>query len=237
MSDHVFVKYNGRPLGQGESTRHVQEYFKRYGLVITVTTLRSILEYAYKDAAAAGVISERARTSLTLSQGHSVRTAAEYYCPAAADAVVKAVQDVDAFDAVCASLDLSGDSRGDDDGALDIDSRVRNVKARTDTHSGLLEVSACFGVAYTGKNKSASGQRFEWTKSELNWITAWFTKTYAEIPAGGSMKIPNRYSACLQALHQEAPEVKAMFHPHHVANSDRFKNGAQKVERMLGYTS
>ena len=233
VSDRVFVKFNGRPLLQSECTRHVQEFFKRYGLVITVTTLRSILETAYKDAAAAGVISERARTSLTLSQGHSERTAEEYYLPgpAGADAIVKAVEDVDAFDALCASLDVNEESR--DDASCSIESRIRNVKARTDTHIGLLDVNVCFGVAYSGKNKSANGQRFEWTEDELSWITAWFAKAYAELPLG-TTHIPNRYAACLNDLHQASPEVKAMFHPHHVANSDRFKNGAQKVERRMG---
>jgi hypothetical protein len=230
-SNRVFLKYNGMPLQPNDCTRHVQEWFKRYGLVITVKTLRSILEESYKDAAATGVITERARTSLTLSQGHSERTAKQFYLPGpeAADAIIKAVEDVDAFDAICSSFD----SYSPDDIPLDIESRVRNVKARTDTHSGLLDMSACFGVAYSGKTNSAHGQRFVWTEGELGWINEWFVKAYAEMPPG-SRNIPNRYAACLHDLHQASPEVKAMFHPHHVANSDRFKNGAQKVERMIG---
>ena len=227
-SDRVFVKYNGMPLQHNETTRHVQEYFKRYGLVLNVTTLRSVLEESYLVAETDGLISERARASLTLSQGHSERTAEEYYLlgKPAARSITKGVADADAFEAICASADLLLEPL---EMPPDIDSRVRNVRARTDTYAGVLEASSCFGLAYTGKATNG-GKRYEWTLEELKWIEGWY------VMQGADIKL-NRYSSCLRDLHQEVPSVKALFHPHHVESSDRFKNGAMKVERLLGFVS
>jgi hypothetical protein len=46
--------------------------------------------------------------------------------------------------------------------------------------------------------------------------------------------ILNRYSACLQAIREAPLNIRAIFHPNHVLNSDRLKTGAQRAERLLG---
>jgi hypothetical protein len=49
----------------------------------------------------------------------------------------------------------------------------------------------------------------------------------------GPDNTPNRYAACLQDLREAPRHIKAVFHPHHVFNSDRLKTGAQRVEHEL----
>lgn len=75
-----------------------------------------------------------------------------------------------------------------------------------------------FGIAR--KDLEKDRKRFEWIPEELNYL-----QHYIESIEKDSDK-KNRYSACLNHLRTEAsPDVKKYFHPHHVANSDRLKNG------------
>lgn len=75
-----------------------------------------------------------------------------------------------------------------------------------------------FGIAR--KDLEKDRKRFEWIPEELNYL-----QHYIESIEKDSDK-KNRYSTCLNHLRTEAsPDVKKYFHPHHVANSDRLKNG------------
>lgn len=74
-----------------------------------------------------------------------------------------------------------------------------------------------FGIARNDIEKK--GKRFDWIPEELDYLVL-----YIQTIEGDTTK--NRYSNCLNHLRTEAsPEIKSFFHPHHVANSDRLKNG------------
>lgn len=82
-----------------------------------------------------------------------------------------------------------------------------------------------FGTAR--KDIEKEGKRFEWIKEELDYLVH-----YIETIESDSI---NRYANCLNHLRTEAPiEVKKYFHPHHVANSDRLKNGYNAARKLRG---
>ena len=74
-----------------------------------------------------------------------------------------------------------------------------------------------FGIARNDLDKKA--KRFEWIKEELDYLVF-----YIQTIEGETTK--NRYANCLNHLKTEASaDIKKYFHPHHVASSDRLKNG------------
>lgn len=75
-----------------------------------------------------------------------------------------------------------------------------------------------FGVAR--KDLEKDKKRFEWIQEELNYLQHYVQYIEKECDK------KNRFAACLNHLRTEAsPDVKKYFHPHHIANSDRLKNG------------
>ena len=217
--ERVFMNYAGKPLSTNDASRHVHKWFLRYGLVINVTILRKVLEASYAEAEAKEVISRDAHESLTKSQGHSAQTAKTYYDivgKEAAMGIVAALDNTAHYEAVCASLAPHLDSAGD------LSSRVDTIVSRHSSHEGLLDWNS-FGDSYTGKH-NALCTRYEWTIEEIGWLRVWF-RLHPDTP--------NRYAACLQDLREAPRDIKAIFHPHHVFNSDRLKTGAQRAEREL----
>lgn len=74
-----------------------------------------------------------------------------------------------------------------------------------------------FGVAR--KDLDKVGKRFDWIEEELDYLVLYIQTIESETTK-------NKYSNCLHHLRNEATaEVKQYFHPHHVASSDRLKNG------------
>jgi hypothetical protein len=80
-----------------------------------------------------------------------------------------------------------------------------------------------FGIAR--KDLEKDRKRFEWIPEELNYLQHYIESIEKEVDK------KNRYSACLNHLRSEAsPDIKKYFHPHHVANSDRLKNGFKSIK-------
>ena len=83
-----------------------------------------------------------------------------------------------------------------------------------------------FGLARKDIEKDA--KRFDWIEEELNYLEHYIL----DIEADSDKK--NRFAVCLQHIRTEAPsEVKQYFHPHHLANSDRLKNGYNAAMKRL----
>ncbi len=75
-----------------------------------------------------------------------------------------------------------------------------------------------FGTAR--KDREKDSQRFEWISEELDYL-----EYYIEFIEEEHSK-KNKYAICLNHLRTEASnDIKKYFHPHHVVNSDRLKNG------------
>jgi hypothetical protein len=213
----LFINFRGNPISDNEISKHVHCFFLRYGLVINVTTLRKVLESAYAEAEANDLIDADARYKLTKAQGHTDETAQQYYVVGAkaAESVIDAVKNRDAFRSVVNALNMEDE--------VDIASRVETVQRRQSVFEGALDNST-FGDNWHGEI-TAGGTRFQWTEAELGWLEEWFL----HMPLG----TPNRYSACLHDIYIAPKAVKAIFHPHHVLNSDRLKTGAQRVEARI----
>jgi hypothetical protein len=213
----VFINYRGNPVSDGEVSKHVGRWFRRYGLFINVTTLRKVLESSYAEAEANDVIDADTRSNLTRAQGHSDETAQQYYIVGAkaAKSVMDAVKNVESFDTVVTALAM-------DD--IDIPDRVDAIRQRQSVYEGVLD-SSTFGAEWYGK-VTCGGRRYEWTESELGWLEVWFRHIMP-------LDQPNRYAACLHAIHTAPKDEKAIFHPHHVYNSDRLKSGAQRAEERI----
>lgn len=82
-----------------------------------------------------------------------------------------------------------------------------------------------FGVAREDIHKE--GKRFDWIDEELDYLV-FYIKTIE------SDEKKNKYSNCLTHLRNEATvEVKQYFHPHHVASSDRLKNGYNTAMKRI----
>ena len=83
-----------------------------------------------------------------------------------------------------------------------------------------------FGVARKDLDKDR--KRFEWIQEEINYLQHYIQC----IEKDADLK--NRFSACLNHLRTEAStDVKKYFHPHHVVNSDRLKNGFNTALKKL----
>lgn len=81
-----------------------------------------------------------------------------------------------------------------------------------------------FGLAR--KDLDKGGKRFEWLKEEIDYLVYYIQTIESETT--------NRYANCLNHLRTEAStEVKKYFHPHHVVNSDRLKNGFNVALKKL----
>ena len=62
-------------------------------------------------------------------------------------------------------------------------------------------------------------KRYDWIDEEINFLIDYISTIECDTSK-------NRYAACLHYLKTEADaEIRKYFHPHHVANSDRLKNG------------
>lgn len=82
-----------------------------------------------------------------------------------------------------------------------------------------------FGIAR--KDIEKEGKRFEWIDEELDYLV-FYIKTIE------SDEKKNKYSKCLTHLRNEATaEVKQYFHPHHIASSDRLKNGYNTAMKRI----
>jgi hypothetical protein len=46
----IFLSYSGNAISNNDIGRHVQKWFQRYGLVITITRIRKVLEASYSEA-------------------------------------------------------------------------------------------------------------------------------------------------------------------------------------------
>jgi hypothetical protein len=80
--------------------------------------------------------------------------------------------------------------------------------------------SRVFGMARTdiGEKK----KKFDWIDEEIDYLVEYIQKIAPTLP--GAEK--NRYATCLSFLKASAPdEAIQFFHPHHLRNSDRLKNG------------
>jgi hypothetical protein len=80
--------------------------------------------------------------------------------------------------------------------------------------------SRVFGMARTdiGEKK----KKFDWIDEEINYLVEYIQNIAPSLP--GAEK--NRYATCLSFLKTSAPdEAIQFFHPHHLRNSDRLKNG------------
>ncbi len=74
-----------------------------------------------------------------------------------------------------------------------------------------------FGLARDDLEKPS--KKYKWIKEEIDYLIHYIQTIECDISG-------NRYANCLNHLRTEASaEVKKYFHPHHVYNSDRLKNG------------
>jgi hypothetical protein len=72
-----------------------------------------------------------------------------------------------------------------------------------------------FGIARKDIDKTA--KRYEWIQEEIDYLVYYIESIETEKT--------NRFANCLNLRTEASAEVKQYFHPHHVANSDRLKNG------------
>lgn len=73
-----------------------------------------------------------------------------------------------------------------------------------------------FGIAR--KDINITAKKYPWISEEINYLVFYIETIESDQT--------NRFANCLTHIRTEAPlEVKQYFHPHHVANSDRLKNG------------
>jgi hypothetical protein len=87
--------------------------------------------------------------------------------------------------------------------------------------------SKSFGSARSDIHKN--GKKFQWISEEIDYLENYIL-SIEETQAG------NRIAVCLNHLRYEAsPDVQKFFHPFHLANSDRLKNGFNvAIERVRG---
>jgi hypothetical protein len=75
-----------------------------------------------------------------------------------------------------------------------------------------------FGLARKDLEKEA--KRYEWLEEEINYLEHYII----HVERAGDKR--NRFANCLNHIRTEtSADIKKYFHPHHVANSDRLKNG------------
>jgi hypothetical protein len=80
--------------------------------------------------------------------------------------------------------------------------------------------SRVFGMARI--DISEKKKKFDWIDEEINYLVEYIQNIAPTLP--GTEK--NRYATCLSFLKTSAPdEAIQYFHPHHLKNSDRLKNG------------
>jgi len=73
-------------------------------------------------------------------------------------------------------------------------------------------------------------KKFEWLQEEIDYLAVYIQQIAPNIP--GASK--NQYATCLSFLKESAPaEAIQFFHPHHLQNSDRLKNGYLRALQMI----
>jgi hypothetical protein len=83
-----------------------------------------------------------------------------------------------------------------------------------------------FGTARKDLDKDS--KRFEWIKEELDYLEYYIENIEED------HENKYKFAKCLNHLRTEAStEIKKFFHPHHVANSDRLKNGYHAAVKRL----
>ncbi len=83
-----------------------------------------------------------------------------------------------------------------------------------------------FGVAR--KDLEKVGTKFEWIKEEIEYLQHYIQFIEKETDH------KNRYAICLQHIKIDASvDIKKYFHPHHIASSDRLKNGYNSALKKL----
>jgi len=73
-------------------------------------------------------------------------------------------------------------------------------------------------------------KKFEWLPEEIDYLAVYIQQIAPNIP--GASK--NQYATCLSFLKESAPaEAIQFFHPHHLQNSDRLKNGYLRALQII----
>jgi hypothetical protein len=238
----VFPSFKGSPLCQGEASKKVSNIFKRYGYHLSVTKLRAMISTHVEDKFRSQEITlEEYQTFVQSGQTHSTATHKKYYVKKRKYVEGEMIQSIhqkvfpqpndlafhDHYDAIdrpvrnSLSSALSSPSPSSSSPSSSLSSPISVPSSSTSsTPVQGSDQPRIFGLARDDVNEVK--KKYEWIEEEISYLQHYIQSIEPQLP--GTSK--NRYAACLTHLKQTAPlNAIQYFHPHHLMNSDRLKNG------------
>lgn len=234
----LFPTYGGTPLASGEASRKVEKIFRIYGYHINITTLRDMISTHVEDMFQAGELTKEEYHNLVIiGQTHSHATHHQFYDRSASCRKRKYAEGRDIQESYQRITQIS---HTPDNSIVPTDStqqpsrsssemeqsnnfqllQAANYRISTNPSPEQLQAMDEMDWGLARKDLDKEGKRFEWLPEELDY----FEDYIKNIEADSNQK--NRFAICLGHLKTNASiEIKRYFHPHHITNSDRFKNG------------
>ena len=231
----VFPSFLGTPLSPGEGSKKVTSIFRRYGYHITITKLRAMISTHLEDKFHQNEISfEDYKVCVEAGQTHSLATHKKYYVKKRKydDGEIIRNTHQRVFPQDSELLMVTTDSYVDH---VVPSTTINNIEISSTEpsydiyipHTINHNTERRFGLARDDLNDVK--KRFDWLPEEKEFIRRYVDEIERQV----NPRLENRYSKCLSYIKQTAPlEVIQYFHPHHLVNSDRLKNGFEKIKEL-----
>ncbi len=219
----LWLTFDGKQ--QTRIGRCVTNFFRTHeNLHVTVTQIRALTETTAHKALLEGIITPTQREAIMSVNGHSSKTTKDYYLMSNRKA--DTAHGRAGFNAM---LGLVTPERLYPDNEPDEDSDDNSIAAaQSDDETSVFgdDIQNVFGAEHPqGDNVEC---RAKWTSKEIAYVGKWVERKLASSPG-----INNIIAKCLAHI-RETPSCHPLFHPRHVVDSTRLKNGIERYEKLKG---
>lgn len=252
----LFPSWKGTPLSQGEASKKISNIFKRYGYNLSVTRLRAIISTHVEERYQSGNITmEEYERFIQTGQTHTMATHRKFYVKKRKYEEGQLLQD--SYEKIFPTPPIINDYyenriTEEEVAYLMIENRdeysphlYSSDTFTTDLQTphdssylptphlpsrcrGLIDEVREFGLARSDIDEIK--KKYDWIKEEIDYLVEYIQIIAPELPSAAK----NKYATCLTFLKQSAPaEVIQYFHPHHLVNSDRLKNGYLRAIQLI----
>jgi hypothetical protein len=252
----LFVRHDGSDMTARELGRGLSSFFKAFGMKITTTKIRHLIETQAQRLYEDGCISLAARSAVASCNGHTLEIAKNTYVKRQRTVDAKNANQLFEFmDAAADSSCLSMCNNGTPD-VTDVFAGDATLSACWDHHRMSPATRATMPPAETRVSPAVTtdatvfreihlrgdmpikdwgtshpcygmtGRSIQWSSAELNYVGRTFSAIARTEPQNR-----NKYAECLRRICLDNTAT-AIFHPHHIFNSDRIKNGYNSYEKL-----
>lgn len=229
----LFLKYDGTPLK--DLGREVTRFFKsQLGVHITTNTIRSLVETASEKLKNRGLISGEDRVAISNVNGHSGRTAMDYYVQQ--NRITDARLSNNVFQQII-GVDSNYMNHNEDVAGFvgDHPDFIVSNEVADFSYNGNTSVATESSGTEWGSAHPNFGQRVgraRWTEIEISAVGNWCATKIRETPALRKQIVKH----CFEYFTTNGrSSVEAIFHPLHIESATRLRHGFRIAAQLPEY--